>query len=165
MPHPQVQRKHPWHRAIALFLAVTSLLAVCVAQEKLDCPPQTIINNGVCISEKGNDCRTKLQPLTCYDPDPQYTDEAARANVKGILFLVATVGTDGCAHNIRVVSSLGFGLDDTAVSALERWRFRKIAKPMPISVEFNFDPKTSSRTPLSAQECATPVHQKPQPKE
>jgi TonB family protein len=134
MPHPQVQRKHPWHRAIALFLAVTSLLAVCVAQ-------------------------------ACYDPDPQYTDEAARANVKGILFLVATVGTDGCAHNIRVVSSLGFGLDDTAVSALERWRFRKIAKPMPISVEFNFDPKTSSRTPLSAQECATPVHQKPQPKE
>jgi TonB family protein len=152
-------------QAIPLFLAVTSLLAVGVAQEKLDCPPQTIINNGVCIGEKGNNCRTKLQSLACYNPDPKYTNEAARANVKGIVFLAATVGTDGCAHRIRVVSSLGFGLDDAAVSALERWRFRRIAKPTPISAEFNFDPETSSRTPLSAQKCATPVHQKPQPKE
>jgi|GEM_PF-4649504 len=152
-------------RSVALFLAVALLLTVCVAQEKSDCPPRTVINNGVCVGKNGNDCRTKLQSAFCYTPDPQYTDEAARANVKGTVLLTATVGTDGCAHKIKVANSLGFGLDDAAIFATERWRFRKREKPMPITLEFSFDPKTSSRTPLTAEKCATPAHRWPRPKE
>jgi TonB family protein len=91
--------------------------------------------------------------MLCYDPDPKYTDEAAKANVKGTVQLTATVERNGCANNIKVVSSLGFGLDEAAVSELERYRFRKPSKPMRVSIEFNFDPKVSSRNPVTAPKC------------
>ena len=53
------------------------------------------------------------------------------------------IETDGCASNIKVVDSLGHGLDEAAVSALERYRFHKSAKPMTLNFEFDFDPKFS----------------------
>ena len=85
--------------------------------------------------------------------DPQYTDEAAKANIKGVVRLSAMVGADGCARDIRVVSSLGYGLDDAAIAAVERCRFHKYPKPAHVNVEFNFDPQLSSRRPLTAPKC------------
>jgi len=141
-------------RTAALLLVLSTLLAVCGAQGQSACPPRTVINNGICIGKNGN-CTAALQSAICYDPDPQYTDEAAKVNVKGTVLLTATVGTDGCAHKIKVVNSLGLGLDDAAVFAMERWRFRKSAKLVPMTVEFDFDPNTSSRIPSTAPKCIT----------
>ena len=49
------------------------------------------------------------------------------------------VGTDDLAHDISVVRSVGYGLDEEAIKGLKKWKF-KPGKPAPvqISVEVNF---------------------------
>jgi|SRR5215471_1581106 len=145
--------------ALFLFLVLGTFCAAQVAQEDSDCPPRTVINNGVCIGENGADCsKQEAQSHVCYDPDPQYTEKAAKASIKGVVHLTAIVGTDGCADKIKVVDFLSYGLDEAAVFALERFRFRKPAKPMQIVVEFDFDPHFSSRDAVTAPKCEEVAH-------
>lgn len=56
--------------------------------------------------------------------EPEYTDEARKARVSGMVAIVAEIGVDGRAHNLRVTSSLGLGLDEKAIEAVRRWKFR-----------------------------------------
>lgn len=56
--------------------------------------------------------------------EPEYTDEARKARVSGMVAIIAEIGIDGRAHNLRISSSLGLGLDQKAVEAVERWKFR-----------------------------------------
>ena len=56
--------------------------------------------------------------------EPEYTDEARKARVSGMVAIVAEIGVDGRAHNLRVTSSLGLGLDEKAIEAVQRWKFR-----------------------------------------
>ena len=53
------------------------------------------------------------------------------------------VGTDGLAHDVRIIGSLGPGFDEEALKALKQWTFRPAmseGKPVPaflsISVSF-----------------------------
>ncbi len=141
-------------RSVAMVLVFGALLATAGAQEASDCPSRRVISSGVCVGKDGNDCsKREREALVCYDANPQYTDEAAKANIKGLVRLLATVGADGCAREIKVVSSLGYGLDEAAISALERFRFHKWPKPVRVNVEFNFDPQLSSRRPVTAPKC------------
>lgn len=39
-------------------------------------------------------------------------------------FLAVEIGTDGMAHDIRVIRMLGHGLDEKAVECVSQWRFR-----------------------------------------
>lgn len=123
---------------------LAAALMVGVVQDSSNCPSNThIIRNGI----------EKSEPLACYSPDPQYTDKAAKAKVQGAVHLSATVGRDGCAHRIKVTSSLGYGLDESAVSAVERWRFRKPPKPVPVQIEIDFDPNTATKQPVDGLKC------------
>jgi len=93
-------------RSVAVLLVFGALHATAGAQEASDCPARRVISSGVCIGKDGNDCsKREREALVCYDIDPQYTDQAAKANVKGLVRLWATVGADGCAREIKVVSS------------------------------------------------------------
>ena len=56
--------------------------------------------------------------------EPEYSPEARRAHLQGSVKLRIDVGLDGRAMNFRVVQSLGMGLDDAAIEAVKRWRFR-----------------------------------------
>jgi TonB family protein len=38
------------------------------------------------------------------------------------------VGADGDAHGMRVLKSLGLGLDDKAIQAARKWRFKPAMK-------------------------------------
>ncbi len=60
--------------------------------------------------------------------DPEYSEEARKAKYSGAVMLSIVVNTDGHADNITVVKSLGMGLDEKAIEAVERWRFRPGAK-------------------------------------
>jgi TonB family protein len=75
---------------------------------------------------------------------PDYTDEASRAHKQGKVVLSLIVDPTGRARNLRVVSPLGYGLDDKAIEAVRQWRFQpgiKDGKPvyvqLNIEVEFN----------------------------
>ncbi|HUO60075.1 MAG TPA: energy transducer TonB [Candidatus Acidoferrales bacterium] len=83
-------------------------------------------------------------PRALSTPDPEFSEEARKNKWQGTVLLYAEVGTDGRAHNIRVIHSLGMGLDEKAVETVARdWRFepgRKDGHPVAvaISIEVNF---------------------------
>ena len=52
-----------------------------------------------------------------------------------VLWMV--VGVDGRAHDITVARSLGHGLDEQAVKAVQKWRFepaKRKGKPVPVQI-------------------------------
>ena len=48
---------------------------------------------------------------------------ALKAGIHGSVILMLTVGVDGKAHGISVVQGLGYGLDESAVKAVQSWKF------------------------------------------
>jgi TonB family protein len=77
--------------------------------------------------------------------EPEYTDEALKAGREGTVVLSVEVGIDGAAHDIRVLRSLGMGLDDKAVEAVQLWEFEpgtRDGQPVAIAatIEVNFRP-------------------------
>ena len=69
------------------------------------------------------------EPKVLYAPDAQYTEAANRAHIRGTVRLGLIVGTDGCAHRIKVLAKLGYGLDRSAVAAVKFWKFRVARSP------------------------------------
>jgi TonB family protein len=55
--------------------------------------------------------------------DPEYSEEARKAKYSGSVMLSIIVNTDGKAEQIQVVKSLGMGLDEKAIEAVQKWRF------------------------------------------
>jgi TonB family protein len=56
-------------------------------------------------------------------PDPPYTESARKAGLQGTVRISLVVGPDGTPQNLRVMSPLGLGLDESAIEAVSRWRF------------------------------------------
>lgn len=75
-------------------------------------------------------------PRTIYAPEPEFSEEARKAKYQGVCTLGLIVGTDGRPSNIRVLSSLGMGLDEKAIEAVKTWRFEPAMKDgHPVRVE------------------------------
>jgi protein TonB len=82
-------------------------------------------------------------PELLYKVEPEFSEEARRAKHYGTVLLLVEVDTSGRAVNIRVTKALGLGLDEKAVEAVSRWRFRPARKNgkavvVEASVEVNF---------------------------
>jgi TonB family protein len=82
-------------------------------------------------------------PVPVYKPEPEYSEEARRAHVQGSVLLGIVIDSDGRTRNIEVISPAGFGLDEKAVEAVGKWRFKpakKDGKPVFVTanVEVNF---------------------------
>lgn len=82
-------------------------------------------------------------PMGLSTPDPKYPESARQAKYQGTSVLWLIVDRDGKPTNIQVVRPLGFGTDDAAVRAVEKWRFKPAMKgtepvPVQINVEVNF---------------------------
>lgn len=82
-------------------------------------------------------------PRVVYSPDPEFSEEARKAKYQGTVLLWVTVGADGLARDIRIVRSVGMGLDEKAVNAVKLWRFEPARKDgqavaVQISVEVAF---------------------------
>ncbi len=79
-------------------------------------------------------------PRVLYAPDPEFSEEARKAKYQGTVVLWLVVGPDGRAHDIRVQSSLGMGLDEKAIEAIDRWRFEPGRKDgVPVAVQVNVE--------------------------
>lgn len=55
---------------------------------------------------------------------PKYTEVGARARIEGTVVLQISVNENGLVDDLEVVKPLPFGLDQSAVAAIQRWRFR-----------------------------------------
>ena len=76
---------------------------------------------------------------------PKYTADAMRARIQGSVWIECVVQTDGTVGDLRVMRSLDrhFGLDEEAIAAAKRWRFRPgmlHGKPVPVvvTIELSF---------------------------
>lgn len=75
-------------------------------------------------------------PQVIYKVDPEYSEQARKANFQGKVVLNLVVQKDGTVRDIRVVQSLEMGLDEKAVEAVRQWRFRpglKNGQPVDVS--------------------------------
>jgi len=82
-------------------------------------------------------------PLLVYKKEPEYSEEARKAKYQGTVTLYVEVDPSGKAVNIRVMHSLGLGLDEKAIEAVKQWKFKpgmKDGKPVTVaaSIEVNF---------------------------
>ena len=83
-------------------------------------------------------------PQVIFNPEPSFSDEARKAKAQGIVMLLLVVGKDGRTYDIRVGQSLGMGLDEKAIEAVNRWRFRPatlngqpVATQIAVQVDFH----------------------------
>jgi TonB family protein len=69
-------------------------------------------------------------PEPTYSPRPNYTADAMRAKVQGVVALEAVVKSDGSVGQVRITRSLDphFGLDEEAIRTVRSWRFRPAKK-------------------------------------
>ena len=77
-------------------------------------------------------------PRVIYDPEPEYSPEARAAKYQGTVTLWAIVAPDGRPRGLRVERSLGMGLDEKALEAVNTWRFDPATKdghPVPVMIE------------------------------
>jgi periplasmic protein TonB len=56
--------------------------------------------------------------------EPEYTEEARKARMQGVVVLNIEVDAVGRARNLRIARSLGLGLDERALEAVSLWKFR-----------------------------------------
>ena len=63
-------------------------------------------------------------PQLVYKVEPEFSAEARKAKHQGRVFLSIEVDSGGAVRNVRVLQSLGLGLDEKAIEAVLRWRFR-----------------------------------------
>jgi TonB family protein len=82
-------------------------------------------------------------PIPVVAPDAEFSDEARRIKYQGICLISVIVDAQGNPQNPRVIRHLGMGLDEKALEAVRRYKFkpaRKNGRPVPvmITVEVNF---------------------------
>ena len=75
--------------------------------------------------------------------EPEYSEEARKAKYSGTVLLSIVVDANGTPRDIHVLRPLGLGLDEKAIEAVSKWRFRAGMKGgRPVStqaqVEVNF---------------------------
>jgi TonB family protein len=70
--------------------------------------------------------------------EPEYSDEARRAKISGSVLLSVVIDEHGIPRNFHVIRPLGLGLDQKAIEAVQRWRFRpglKNGHPVPVEAQ------------------------------
>ena len=82
-------------------------------------------------------------PVPIFKPEPEYSEEARKAKFQGAVLLAIVIDEQGRTRDIRVLRPLGLGLDEKAIEAVTKWRFRpsmKDGRPVPVmaNVEVNF---------------------------
>jgi periplasmic protein TonB len=82
-------------------------------------------------------------PIPIVSPEAEFSDEARRSKYQGICMISVIVDAHGYPQNPRVTRSLGMGLDEKALEAVQKYRFKpatKDGKPVAamITVMVNF---------------------------
>lgn len=63
-------------------------------------------------------------PVLLSKVEPEYSEEARKAKYQGTVLLSIEVDASGRATNVHVVRSLGLGLDEKAIEAVKKWKFK-----------------------------------------
>jgi TonB family protein len=83
-------------------------------------------------------------PVPLNSVEAEFSDEARRAKYQGVCLISLIVDVHGDPQNPRVVRALGMGLDEKALEAVKKYKFKPAMKdgktpvPVMITVEVNF---------------------------
>lgn len=124
---------HSTRLRVVLILGVASALYVGIAVAQGDDEVERVYKVGEGVTP----------PAPIHSPNPQYSKQARHAKLEGVCVLWMIVGADGLPRDIRVQRTLGLGLDEKAIEAVKKWKFKpamKDGKPVAVrvSVQVNF---------------------------
>lgn len=77
-------------------------------------------------------------PQVIYSPQPEFTDAARRAKYEGVCIVSLVVDAQGNPQRVRIVRHLGMGLDEKALEAVRRYKFKPAmlqGRPVPVEVQ------------------------------
>jgi periplasmic protein TonB len=83
-------------------------------------------------------------PSVISAPEAEFSDEARRAKYQGVCLIAVIVDANGNPVNPRVIRPLGMGLDEKALEAVRKYKFKPALKdgktpvPVMINIEVNF---------------------------
>ena len=82
-------------------------------------------------------------PSVIYKVEPEYSEEARKAKFQGTVVLFIVVDEHGNPRDLRVLRPLGLGLDQKAIEAVQKWKFKPGMKdgravPVQATIEVNF---------------------------
>ncbi|MGA3262538.1 MAG: energy transducer TonB [Terracidiphilus sp.] len=83
-------------------------------------------------------------PVPLNNVEAEFSDEARRAKYQGVCLISVIVDAQGNPQNPRVIRALGMGLDEKALEAVRKYKFKPAMKdgktpvPVMITVEVNF---------------------------
>jgi TonB family protein len=80
-------------------------------------------------------------PVPLNTPEPEFSDEARRAKYQGVCLVALIVDAHGDPQNVRVVRALGMGLDEKALEAVKKYKFKPAMKDgkTPVAVELTVE--------------------------
>jgi TonB family protein len=82
-------------------------------------------------------------PSCTYMPNSAYTKEAKAAKIQGSVLIEGVVGLDGRITSLRVLKAMGYGLDESALKTLKKWKCNPAigpnGKPVPVIVPFQIN--------------------------
>lgn len=81
-------------------------------------------------------------PVAKFTPEPDFSEEARKAKFQGTVTLSAIIGPDGRPRNLRVVRSLGMGLDEKALDKVRTWLFepgKRNGQPVSVAMTLEVD--------------------------
>jgi TonB family protein len=76
-------------------------------------------------------------PIPLDTPEAHYTPEARKAKINGKCLITLIVDENGMPQNVRVVRKLDPGLDQNAIDAVNKYRFKPATKnggPVPVEI-------------------------------
>jgi TonB family protein len=84
-----------------------------------------------------------IPPILLAKKEAEYSEEARKAKFQGSVVLYLEVDETGQPNNIKVLRSLGLGLDEKAIEAVKQWRFKPgtangVPVTMPTQVKVDF---------------------------
>ena len=82
-------------------------------------------------------------PVVIHQVEPEYPDEARKAKFQGSVLVAVEVDEQGRVRGVRIVKPAGLGLDEKAMEAVKKWRFRPATRDgrpvsVPASIEVSF---------------------------
>jgi periplasmic protein TonB len=81
-------------------------------------------------------------PRAINSPEAEFSEEARKAKYQGTCVVGMVVGADGIPRDIRVLTSLGMGLDEKAMEVARKYRFepaRKDGHPVAVEIAVEVD--------------------------
>jgi protein TonB len=64
-------------------------------------------------------------PVVIHSVEPEFTDDARRANYQGSVSIKLIVDSQGNPQDVRLASHLGMGLDEKAIEAVRQYKFSR----------------------------------------